>query len=108
VTPGDVVRIDFGVPTGSEPLGQRPAIVISGKHLFVNGTPRTLHVVPLTSNTRRKMSTEVAVDELSSVAQVHLTQLVSRERIVEGEHGNVGVLALRQIRSVLAELLDIE
>jgi mRNA interferase MazF len=107
---GDLVDVDFGVPIGSEPGWLRPAIVVTAS-AYLEAQPRTLHVVPLTTNTRRLMLTEVEIDpgdtERPSVAQCHVCQCISRERIVH-EWGNVGPVALAQLRSVLADLLDID
>jgi mRNA interferase MazF len=73
--------------------------------------PRTIHVVPLTSNTRRLMLTEVEVDpadtESPSVAQCHICQCISSARIIDNL-GSIGPVALAQIRSVLSDLLDID
>lgn len=107
---GDIVQVDFGVPIGSEPGGQRPAIVVTASiHLEAN--PRTLHVVPLTTNTRRSMLSEVEIsrDETDrpSVAQCHLCQLVSRQRVIDTDGHNVGATLLAQIREVIGDLLDI-
>lgn len=83
---GDSVRIDFGVPLGSEPGFVRPAIVVTAD-LVLAMHPRTVHVVPLTGNVSRQMPAEVPLDvpELpkSSVAQVHLCTVVSVQRIIE-------------------------
>jgi mRNA-degrading endonuclease toxin of MazEF toxin-antitoxin module len=57
---GDVVEVDFGVPEGSEPGFVRPAVVITADLILAAG-PRTLHVVPITSNTSRSLPTEVPV-----------------------------------------------
>ncbi len=104
---GDVVAVDFGIPIGSEPGFVRPAVVVTADGVL-QGAPRTLHVVPLTSNTDRSLLTEVVVshDDETSAAQVHLLTTVSTQRIV-GEPGvNVGALALAQLRSIAADLLD--
>ncbi len=107
---GDVVRIDFGVPAGSEPGFVRPAVVVTAD-LVLRARPRTVHVVPITSNVGRGLPTEVPVLagglDLPSVAQCHLCTVVSTERIVEDELGAIGPSALAQVRSLLADLLDI-
>ena len=106
---GDLVDVDFGVPVGSEPGWFRPAIVVTAS-AYLEAQPRTLHVVPLTTNTRRLMLSEVQIDpgetDRPSVAQCHICQCISRERII-AEWGNVGPATLAQVRSVLADLLDI-
>ncbi len=107
---GDVVEVDFGVPAGSEPGFKRPAIVITAD-LVLGGNPRTVHVVPITKNTKRSLPTEIAVTadglEFPSVAQCHLCSVVSRQRITEDGLGTIGPALLAEIRSLLGDLLDI-
>lgn len=106
---GDVVYVDFGTPVGSEPGFSRPAIVVTADHVL-SGNPRTVHVVPLTSNNSRRLPTEIDVtsDSLSqpSSAQAHLCTVVSRQRIQDRAAGNIGVVQLAQVRAVIADLLD--
>jgi mRNA-degrading endonuclease toxin of MazEF toxin-antitoxin module len=45
--------------------------------------------------------------EVDSVAQCHLCAVISVERIVDSDYGNVGAVELTQIRAVLGDLLDI-
>ena len=107
---GDVVTVDFGIPEGSEPGFERPAVIVTAD--LVLPSPRTLHVVPLTSNVTRRLPTEVELDEVGlpvrSAAQVHLCGVVSVTRLrgVDGSAPNVGHAALAQIRSIIADLLD--
>jgi len=109
---GDVVVVDFGLPQGSEPGFRRPSIVVTAD-LVAAANPTTLHVVPITSTTTRRLPTEVDIEPSSSgvsgMAQVHLCSVISRTRIVDddGELGNVGPAALAQIRTVLSDLLDL-
>ncbi|MHB8663393.1 MAG: type II toxin-antitoxin system PemK/MazF family toxin [Acidimicrobiales bacterium] len=107
---GDVVEVDFGVPAGSEPGFVRPAVVVTAE-LVLEGRPRTIHVVPITSNTSRSLPTEVSVSATGldepSAAQCHLCAVVSMERIVSADGGAIGPAALAQVRSVLGDLLDI-
>jgi len=107
---GDLIRVDFGVPAGSEAGFVRPAVAVTAEAVLAH-RPRTLHVVPVTSNVRRALPTDVSVSgaglAVASVAQCHLCTVVSVERIVDGALGNIGALALAQIRSVIADLLDI-
>ena len=67
-----------------------------------------VHVVPLTSNTRRSLLTEVVVThgDVESAAQVHLLTTISVQRIVDDSGVNVGAVALAQLRAILADLLD--
>jgi mRNA interferase MazF len=107
---GDVVRVDFGIPAGSEPGFERPAVIVTADGVLAHH-PRTIHVVPVTSNVGRALPTEVVVSApwlpIESAAQCHLCTVVSIERLNGDESGNVGAAALAQLRSVLADLLDI-
>jgi mRNA interferase MazF len=107
---GDVVRVDFGVPAGSEPGFVRPAVVVTADGVLAH-RPRTVHVAPVTSNVARSLPTDVRVTaeglEMDSVAQCHLVTVVSVERIVEHGYGPVGAVGLAQVRSVLADLFDL-
>lgn len=107
---GDVVEVDFGLPVGSEPGFVRPAIVVTAD-LVLHGRPRTIHVVPVTSNTSRSMPTEVVVSATglrrSSAAQCHLCTAVSVHRVIDRDRGSIGPASLAAVRSVLADLLDV-
>lgn len=108
---GDIVTVDFGIPSGSGPGFERPAIVVTAE-LIVAQLPRTFHVVPVTSNVQRSMVTDVAVDgyglEKNSVGQCHLLTVAEIERVKDdGGRGNVGPVVLAQLRSVIADLLDL-
>jgi mRNA interferase MazF len=106
---GDVLRVDFGLPMGSEPGDIRPAIVVTADQVLI-ARPRTVHVVPITGNVGRALPAEVPLDhplfDRPSAAQCHLCTVISVERIVS-EGGNVGLVTLAQLRTVLADLLDI-
>jgi mRNA-degrading endonuclease toxin of MazEF toxin-antitoxin module len=92
---GDIVRVDFGVPQGSEPGFVRPSVVITAD-LVLAQNPTTLHVVPVTHNLTRRLPAEVEVDvaggDLAGMAQVHLCSVISRSRIVDtpNELDNIG------------------
>ena len=107
---GDVVWIDFGIPAGSEPGFVRPAVVVTAD-VILGASPRTVHVVPITSNVERSLPPEVPVRatglQRPSSAQCHLCTVISVERIVNPEGGNIGTSSLAQVRSLLADLLDI-
>lgn len=107
---GDVVEVDFGVPLGSEPGFRRPAVVVTADNVL-EGRPRTVHVVPITSNIRRSLSTEVPISasglDRPSAAQGHLCTAISVERVSRSDLGEVGPAALAELRSILADLLDI-
>jgi mRNA interferase MazF len=108
--PGEIVWVDFGIPAGSEPGFVRPAILITAE-LVLQANPRTVHVVPITSNTQRSLPSEVALDnvglERPSVAQCHLCTVISTARITSSEDLNVGPLLLQQMRSIISDLLDL-
>jgi mRNA interferase MazF len=107
---GDVIEVDFGLPVGSEPGFKRPAVVVSAAVVLAH-RPRTLHVVPVTSNMSRRYPTDVQIEATGltreSVAQSHLCTVISTSRVVESELGHVGAVALAAIRSVIADLMDI-
>lgn len=108
---GDIITIDFGIPAGSGPGFEHPAVVVTAD-LIVAQMPRTFHVVPVTSNVRRAMATDVPVDgdglEKNSVGQCHLLTVAEIERVKDdGGRGNVGPVVLGQLRSVIADLLDL-
>ena len=58
---GDIITVDFGIPAGSGPGFEHPAIVVTAD-LIVAQMPRTFHVVPVTSKVHRAMATDVPVD----------------------------------------------
>lgn len=108
---GDIITVDFGVPAGSGPGFEHPAIVVTA-NVIVTQTPRTFHVVPVTSNVRRAMTTDVPVDgdglEKDSVGQCHLLTIAEIERVKDdGGRGNVGPATLARLRAVIADLLDL-
>jgi mRNA interferase MazF len=106
---GEVVRVDFGIPQGSEPGFERPAVVVTA-NVILQHEPRTVHVVPLTTNVRRRLPTEVLLDVeglLPSSAQCHLLTVVSSSRIDPLTVGTVDAVALAQIREVIEDLLDL-
>lgn len=107
---GDIFHVDFGDSVGSEPGFVRPALIVTSD-LILDRNPRTVHVVPITSNIGRALPSEVLLDDVelprTSAAQVHLCTVVSPHRFTSASQGNVGPLALAQVRSILADLLDI-
>lgn len=108
---GDIVTVDFGVPAGSGPGFEHPAVVVTAD-LIVRQVPRTFHVVPVTSKLHRTMTTDVPINapglEKPSVAQCHLLTIAEIERIKDdGGKGNIGPASLAQLRSVIADLLDL-
>lgn len=106
---GDLLRIDFGFPLGSEAGLIRPAVVV-GSDIVLHSFANTVTVVPLTTTLRARPSDVIVDDrevERLSVAECHLITTVSSRAVVD-TIGNVGPVILAQIRSVLSDLLDIE
>jgi mRNA interferase MazF len=101
---GDVVQVDFGVPARGEPGFVRPAVVVTSDDVL-EFRQHAVAVVPCTSR-RRDWLTEVDVAE-AGVAQAHLVTTISVERILDTGGANVGPVALKQIREVIADLLEL-
>ena len=110
VRAGDVVVVNFGLPAGGEPGFSRPGVVVTAD-LILQARPRTIHVVPVTGNTSRSLPTEIVVAtgglDRPSAAQCHLCTVVSVERLTDDDLGNIGPVALAEVRSILGDLLDI-
>lgn len=110
VRSGDIVRVDFGDPIGSSPAKVRPAIIVTANQTLAVYA-KTLHVVPVTSNVDRAWSTDVRLEDSLlprvSTAQCHLCSVIDHSQIVADTRLNVGPTYLAQIRSVLADLLDL-
>lgn len=111
LTPGDVVDLDLGTPAGSEAGLRRPAVVVTAGRILKGG-PNVVQVVPLT-RTMRQSSTEVAIApdaanarHALSAAQCQHVRSVATSRI-RARTGNVGPVALAEIREVLGLLLDL-
>ncbi|MCR1784864.1 type II toxin-antitoxin system PemK/MazF family toxin [Nocardioides carbamazepini] len=110
LTPGDVVELDLGTPAGAEAGLRRPAVVVTAERVL-RGGPSVVQVVPLT-RTVRNSGSEVAVepDEHNglvavSAAQCQHIRSVAMPR-VGARLGNVGPVVLRQIRGVVATIID--
>jgi mRNA-degrading endonuclease toxin of MazEF toxin-antitoxin module len=101
---GDVVQVDFGTPARGEPGFIRPAVVVTSDDVL-DFRQSAVVVVPCTT-TRRRWLTEVDIADIG-VAQVHLITTISVDRIIESEVTNVGPVTLRQLRELIAELLEI-
>ena len=111
LTPGDVVELDLGIPSGSEARLRRPAIVVTA-YRVLRGEPNVVQVVPLT-RTLRHSSTEVVIDPdegnrlvAPSSAQCQHVRSVATTRIHE-RTGNVGPVVLGEVRETLALLMDL-
>lgn len=111
LTPGDVVEVNLGNPTGSEAGLLRPAIVVTAVRIL-RGGPNVVQVVPLT-RTLRPSGVEVIVDAdertgltATSAAQCQHVRSVATHRCGR-TIGSVGPLVLAQIRDVLGLLFDV-
>lgn len=111
LTPGDVVELDLGAPSGSEAGLVRPAVVITAGRIL-HGDPNVVQVVPLT-RTMRDSGAEVVIDPddhnglgSRSAAQCQHVRSVAVSR-VSSRLGNVGPVMLLQIRNTLAVILDL-
>ncbi len=97
---GDVYRVDFGSPIGSEAGFVRPAVVITDDDIL-ESISATFQVIPFTS-TVRNWPTDVSSEW--GEAQVHLITTVSSR--AAGEHlGAVGPAKLRALREVVSDIL---
>ena len=108
---GDVVDLDLGTPEGREAGFAHPAVLVTAQRIL-EADPSVVHVVPLTSTIRRFHS-EIVIepDERNglpapSAAQCQHLRAVSSGR-VRHVRGNVGAVALNQIRETIAVILDL-
>ncbi len=108
---GDVVHLELGRPEGREAGYLHPAVVVTAQRILV-AAPTVIQVVPLTS-TLRGFHTEVVIEpdpsnglEQLSAAQCQHVRAVSPTRVVR-TLGNVGPLALSQIRETIAVIIDL-
>lgn len=111
LTPGDVVELDLGMPAGSEAGLRRRAVVVTAARVL-RGGPNVVQVVPLT-RTIRHSGAEVVIEpdagnglEARSSAQCQHVRSVATGRIHD-RTGNIGPVALREVRETLALLLDV-
>ena len=111
LTSGEVVDVDFGTPRGREAGFHRPAVIATSQTIL-DGSPNVVHVVPLTSAVRAfKAEVVIAPNGTSgldsvSAAQCQHVRSVSINRI-SGSRGNVGPLALAQIRETIGRIFDL-
>jgi mRNA interferase MazF len=108
---GDIVNLDPGRPEGREAGYLHPAVVVTAQRIL-DAAPTVIQVVPLTS-TVRGFHTEVVVEPDSvnglvhpSAARCQHVRAVSPARVVD-TLGNVGPLALSQIRETIAVIIDL-
>ncbi len=111
LTSGDVVGVDLGIPAGHEAGLRRPAIVVTSQRVIDAGS-NVIHVVPLTT-TIRGFGSEVVIEpddrngvSVKSAAQCQHVRAVSVDRVNE-VRGNVGAVALGQIRDIIGLILDL-
>jgi mRNA interferase MazF len=111
LTPGDVVELDLGTPSGSEAGLRRPAVVVTAGRVL-RGGPNVVQVVPLTRSIRSSGS-EVVIEpdeynglEERSSAQCQHVRSVATTRIHD-RTGNVGPVVLGEVRETLSLLLDL-
>ncbi len=90
---------------------RRPAVVVTAQRIL-DAAPSVIQVVPLTS-TIRSFHSEVVIEPdpanglvVPSAAQCQHMRAVSLGRIVE-IRGNVGAIALTQVRETIAVILDL-
>ncbi len=110
LTPGDVVELDLGAPTGAEAGLRRPAIVVTAARIL-RGGPNVIQVVPLT-RTIRDSGSEITIEPddhngltAVSAAQCQHIRSVATARAVT-RLGNVGPVVLRQVRATVVTILD--
>lgn len=110
-TPGDVVELDLGTPAGSEAGLRRPAVVVTAARVL-RGGPNVVQVVPLTRALRSSgAEVRIVADgdnalRADSAAQCQHVRSVATTR-VQSRLGNVGPVALAEIRETLALLMDL-
>jgi mRNA interferase MazF len=103
---GDVYRVDFGEPGGSEPGYSRPAVVVQN-NVFNASSIRTVVVCALTTNLRRAEAPGNVLlvpgeANLAEQSVVNISQVftVSKRDLVE----KIGSLDRERMREVLAGL----
>jgi mRNA-degrading endonuclease toxin of MazEF toxin-antitoxin module len=101
---GDILQIDFGTLARGERGFIRPAVVVTSDDVL-EFRQAAVVVVPCTT-TKRGWLTEIEVENFG-VVQAHLPTSISVNRIVKSTDANVGPVLLRQIRELIAELLEL-
>ena len=111
LTSGDVIDLDLGAPAGREAGFRHPVVVVTAQRVL-DADPNVIQVVPITSTTRG-FGSEVLLEpdpntglDVTSSAQCQHVRAVSTGR-VEQVRGNVGPVALTQIRGTIGLILDI-
>lgn len=110
LTPGDVVGLDLGAPTGAEAGLRRPAIIITAERTL-RGGPNVIQVVPL-ARTIRDSGAEVVIEpdhhnglSAPSAAQCQHIRSVAMTRVSE-RVGTVGPAVLQQVRDTVSIIID--
>ncbi len=111
LTSGDIAELDPGRPAGREAGFRHPGVVVTAQRIL-DAEPTVVQVVPL-STTIRGFGSEVLLepDDVNglghpSVAQCQHVRAVSTVG-VDHVRGNVGPVALAQIRDLVGLILDI-
>ncbi len=110
LTAGATALVDLGVPAGREAGFARPVVVVTAQEIL-DGNPSVVQVVPITSKLR-KYWTDVPIDpgqsglSVMSQAQCQHLRSLSVGRINEIV-GKVSTVELRQLREVIALLMDL-
>ncbi|GAB3269667.1 hypothetical protein GCM10027562_37500 [Arthrobacter pigmenti] len=111
LTPGDVVELELGMLSGSEAGMVRQAVIVTAARIL-RGGPNVVQVVPLT-RTLRSSGAEVLIEPdddngpgAPSAAQCQQVRAVAVGRITACV-GNVGPVALQQVRNTVAVILDL-
>ncbi len=111
LTSGDIVSLDFGLPSGRKAGFARPAVVVTSQDIL-DETATIVHVVPLTT-TLRGFSSEIAIEpkesnglDMRSAAQCHQIRAISSGRLGP-RIGNVGAVDLAMIRETVGLILDV-
>lgn len=110
LTPGDIVDLDLGPPTGAEAGLRRSAVIVTAERIL-RGGPNVVQVVPLTP-TIRDSGSEITIepDEYNGLSAVSAVQCQHIRSVattrVSARIGNVGPAALRQIRDIVTIIID--
>lgn len=103
--------VELGPPNEREAGYRHPTVIVTAQAIL-DASPTVVHVVPVTS-TLRHYFTEVEIEpepgnglKTVSAAQCQHVRSVSPARLSE-PIGSVGVVALAQIREILAVIFDV-
>jgi mRNA interferase MazF len=108
---GDIVELDLGIPAGREAGLRRPAVVATAQRIL-EAAPSIVQVVPLTT-TVRGFGSEILIEpdgsnglDRPTAAQCQHVRAIS-VGCIDRVLGNVGSVALAQIRETLGLILDV-